>query len=58
MKINFFKSTVLAAALVGACFGGMKAFQTFNYVGSSLLMDNVEALSADEGDYDGYAYLI
>lgn len=58
MKINFFKSTVMAAAFVASCFGGLKALQTYNHVGSSLLMDNVEALSADEGDYDKYAYLI
>jgi len=55
MKINFFKSTVLAAALVASVFGGLKAFQTYNNVGCSLMMENVEALSDPESNYPGYA---
>ena len=58
MKTNLFKSTVMVAAFVASCFGGMKAFQSYNSVGSSLLMANVEALSSDEGSYDKWAYLI
>jgi hypothetical protein len=54
MKTNFFKSTIMVAAFVASCFGGMKAFQSYNSVGSNLLMDNVEALSKPE-TYTGWA---
>lgn len=55
MKINFFKSTVFTVAFVASCFGGLKAFENSNNVGSSLMMDNVEALSNIETTYQYYA---
>ncbi len=55
MKNNFFKTTVMAVAFVASCFGSMKALQSYNHVGSSLLMENVEALSDDENGSGDYA---
>lgn len=44
----------MVVAFVASYFGGLKAFQTYNHVGSSLMMENVEALSNSESNYYGY----
>ena len=54
MKQKCFKSTLWVVLLATTCIGGLKSFQALN-VGSSLLMDNVEALSSGEPN-NGYGF--
>lgn len=55
MKKNLIKSTVFVAIVAVSCLGGIKSIQAFNNEGSSLLIDNVEALCKPDEGYTGYA---
>jgi len=54
MKKKCLKSIFGVVSLAISCIGGLKCLQAYN-VGSSLLMDNVEALSSGEPN-NGYGF--